>query len=171
MDDPPKASNGRPKIRPPLSPIEWLLVLATFVGAIFTIVLLAVRWPALPASVPSHFGISGQPNAYGGKGTLIFLVVLAAALAIGLSWLCRYPWTHNYPRVITEENAARQYRLARVLFRWMGLEWVALFAYMEWTIIQAGLTNGGLGLWFLPIAVATLILTFLIYFPAAARAK
>ena len=121
MDDAPKAPNGRPKIRPPLSLVEWLLVLATFVGAIFTIVLLAVSWPALPASVPSHFGVSGRPDAYGGKGTLIFLAVLAVlavAFAIGFALLCRYPWTYNYPWVITEENAApvpsRSYLVALV---------------------------------------------------------
>lgn len=170
MEDLAKPPNGRPKIRPPLSAMEWLLALATFVGTLFTIIILMVNWSALPASIPSHFGVSGQVDAYGPKGGPVVLAILSVVFAIGFTVLCRYPWVYNYPQTITEANATQQYRLAQSVTRWVGLEGVAVFAYLEWAIIQDALGKpGDLGVWFVPLVILLPIATVVISIRAAVR--
>lgn len=66
-------------------------VLAAFV------VLVAVSWADLPAQVPIHWGLSGQANGYGSRGTsLVFLSVLAVvpvAEAVRVHLRRRRPFT------------------------------------------------------------------------------
>jgi len=51
---------------------------------------LAMRWPALPAVVPTHFNAQGQANGYSSKKLLIVLAVgLPAALYLLLYFLPR----------------------------------------------------------------------------------
>lgn len=47
---------------------------------------LALIWNQLPETVPTHFGLNGQPDAYGSKWTLIIL----SAVSIGMYFLMRY---------------------------------------------------------------------------------
>ena len=50
------------------------------------LVYLIMVWNQLPEIVPTHFGISGKPDAYGPKWTLIIL----SAVSIGTYFLLRY---------------------------------------------------------------------------------
>jgi uncharacterized membrane protein len=50
------------------------------------LVYLMLVWNQLPEIVPTHFGISGKPDAYGAKWTLIIL----SAVSIGMYFLLRY---------------------------------------------------------------------------------
>ena len=50
------------------------------------LIYLAFVWDQLPEIVPTHFGISGQPDAYGPKWTLIIL----SAVSVGIYFLLRY---------------------------------------------------------------------------------
>lgn len=50
------------------------------------LVYLILVWNQLPEIVPTHFGISGKPDAYGPKWTLIIL----SAVSIGMYFLLRY---------------------------------------------------------------------------------
>jgi uncharacterized membrane protein len=47
---------------------------------------LALVWNQLPETVPTHFGISGKPDAYGPKWTLMLL----SAVSVGMYFLLRY---------------------------------------------------------------------------------
>lgn len=56
-------------------------------GIIVTpLVYLMIVWNQLPEIVPTHFGISGKPDGYGAKWTLIIL----SAVSIGMYFLLRY---------------------------------------------------------------------------------
>lgn len=50
------------------------------------LIYLAFVWNQLPEIVPTHFGVSGQPDAYGPKWTLIIL----SAVSVGIYFLLRY---------------------------------------------------------------------------------
>jgi hypothetical protein len=50
------------------------------------LVYLLMVWNQLPEIVPTHFGISGKPDAYGSKWTLSIL----SAVSIGMYFLLRY---------------------------------------------------------------------------------
>ena len=47
-------------------------------------------YPSLPPTIPTHFGLSGKPDGYGGKETLIYTTVLLAGLALGLYLLIKF---------------------------------------------------------------------------------
>lgn len=63
---------------PPLDYIEWIA------GGIIILhfILIGMKYSGLPARIPTHFGIDGQPDSWGSKATILALPVLAAALFI-----------------------------------------------------------------------------------------
>jgi uncharacterized membrane protein len=158
-----RRSEPRPHIRPPRSPVEIVCLLVTTIGALALLGLTVYWWPRLPAIIPTHFGIDGAPNAYGSKSTILFLPALLLLLTALFSALARYPWAFNYPVVITQENAARQYRRGRTLLAVVNAFMAALFAVIQWQVIQATLGSAGhLGAFFSPAVIVIFVVLVLI---------
>ena len=136
----------RPIIQIPATPSEIIL---EFIGilALFAMIFLLVKyWPVLPEKIPTHFGLSGKPDGWGGKESLLFLPVLGMFMYVIMWWLSRYPQIYNYPVQITEENAPIQYLLGRKVINCLRTSSVILFGYLEWTSIKAALAeSSGLG--------------------------
>jgi len=125
----------RPHIRPPLTTGEIAAIAITIAGLLFTIVPLAIVWSSIPSTIPTHFDITGQPNAYGSRAALLIYPGVALAITLLFQGLCRFPWVFNYPVRITEGNALRQYKRGRLLLRWVNaLAW--LFGLIEWRAIE-----------------------------------
>jgi uncharacterized membrane protein len=163
---------SRPKIDVPRSSTEVILEFASLLGIIFIIYLLWRYWGALPARIPTHYNFSGQPDGWGGKGTLLILPGVTFFIFIMLTVLERFPRIYNYPVVITPTNAARQYVLARMLLSWLKFEIVWFFAYIEWKTIQVGLGQaGGFGPAIVLFFVGATIASTVIYFWQARLAK
>lgn len=168
----PTQSNPRPVLDLPRSSFEKTLDIFGALGLLFMIVMLAYYWSSLPERIPSHFGISGQPDAWNGKGLLLVLPSISAGLYIGLTILSRYPHIYNYAWPITPENAATQYRLARQMIIVFKTEIVWLFAYVIWQTIQTALGRAqGLGEAFLPIFLSTIFGTLILYLYKAYQAR
>jgi len=125
----------RPVLDLPRSSFEIVGELLALVGVIVTVAILLYAWPDLPDRVPTHFGVTGEPDSWGRKATVLFPPLVMMVLYTGLTILNRFPHAFNYPRVITEENAPRQYGLARTLMTWLKAELTWLFAYLEWSIV------------------------------------
>src|SRR5437899_6231022 len=106
---------SRPVLHLPRTQFEKLLEVLTAVGLIILIAVTVWGYIALPAVIPTHYGFSGAPNGYGGKGNLLTLPIVCICLAVLLTVLSRYPHIYNYSWPITAENAPRQYYLARLL--------------------------------------------------------
>ncbi len=142
----------RPKIKPSYNFSEKLVQAMALFSLIGLIALTVSAMPGLPEKIPTHFGANGSPDDWGGKGSLLLLPMISAVLYVPLTILERFPWVYNYVVEITEENAARQYRLARETLEWLKLITTALFFYLQWQTVQAakGLSDG-LGAWFLPV--------------------
>ena len=68
--------------------ISTILPVLLFAG---TAVALALLWEQIPAEVPTHFGISGAPDAWGGKRSLWAQVGGGAALFVVLLVLSFFP--------------------------------------------------------------------------------
>ncbi len=154
----------RPRIRPPRSSLERFCVGVTVVGLLALLAVTAWWWPQLPATIPIHFGVNGQPNGYGSKAWILFLPVLLLAMTIAFTALARYPWIFNYPVVITPENAEQNYRRGRTLLEVVNAVVAALFAVIQWQTVRlaAGAAHD-LGPAFSPLA----IILFVILFPLA----
>ena len=163
---------SRPVLSIPRTPYETLLVALTVLGVIAVLIIAAWGWLILPATIPTHYGISGTPNAYGGKGGLLILPILSICLATLLTFVSRFPHSFNYPWAITEENAPRQYYLARLLMRWLALEIVLMMCGLQWLIIQAAQSHSASSiLLVIPVLVVALTVTIVLYLVSASRAR
>lgn len=126
--------------------LEQVLDRFSLAGVLFVVVLLAAVWDRLPARVPTHFGMSGAPNAWGSRNSLLLFAIVPLVIHVGLTVLSRVPWLYNYPVKVTEENFERLYRQGRGLILWLRTEIVWLFAVLGWKTIQvATVQASGLG--------------------------
>lgn len=152
------SSVRRSKLKLTYSFSEKLLQILSFVALTVLVVLTICAMAGLSTKIPTHFGVGGSPDSWGGKGSLLLLPIMGGVLYLSLTILERFPWIYNYPVEITKENAARQYGLARRLLEWMKFILTGTFLYLQWQTIQVakGL-SGGFGVWFLP---AFLLLLF-----------
>lgn len=149
---------ARPKIRQPYSQPERLLQIVTLIILVGLIGLTVFSMIGLPGRIPSHFGVDGHPDGWSGKGSLLFLPILAVLFYTGLTLLERFPWIYNYPVEITEQNAAAQYKLSRLLLEWGKFAIITVFLYIQWQTarVAKGL-SGGIGPWFLPVFLVVIL--------------
>ena len=166
-------NRSRPVLHLPRTPFEVLLEVLTVLGSIAVIAMTVWGYFALPARIPTHYGLSGAPNAYGGKGSLLGLPIVSICLAVLLTVLSRYPHIYNYPWPITAENAPRQYSLARLLLRWITLEMVWMLCGLQGLIIQSAQSHHAPDaiLLLIPAFVLVLFVTIILYIGSAARAR
>jgi len=148
----------RPVLRLPLTPIEGALIALIALGLIALIVPLALAWPTLPATVPSHFGLSGRPDASSGKGSLLTLPIIAIVFTVFALVLLPFPHVFNYPTRITPANAERMYRFGRGVLLAVVLLMVGSFAYLSARTLQVAQGHAaGLPGWFTGAAIALVV--------------
>lgn len=126
----------RPRLEIPRTFPDYVAEILSLTGVFAGLILLAVVWTDLPGQVPRHFGFSGEPTAWSGRWSVVFPIVLALGLYIGLTLIARYPHIFNYPIAITPENATIQYRLARSLIIWLKVLSVWMFVVIVWSQVR-----------------------------------
>ncbi len=164
---------SRPVLHLPRTPLEVLLEALTVFGIIAITAMTAWGWFILPAIIPTHYGLLGMPNAYGGKRSLLTIPILSVCLAVLLTVLSHFPHWCNYPWQITIENAPRQYALVRLLLRSLTLEVVWMLCGLQGLIIQSAQSHYAPDaiLLLIPAFMLTMIVTIILYLRAAARAR
>jgi uncharacterized membrane protein len=163
---------SRPKIDVGRNSLDNTLEVLSALGIIFLFYLVWHAWAVLPDRIPTHYNFSGQPDGWGGKGTLLILPIITLILFATFAILQRFPRFYNYPVPITESNAKRQYILARYLLGWLNFEIVWFFAYIEWRTVQVALGQAkGLGPAAVFVLLATTIGSIAIYIILAYKAK
>lgn len=156
----------------PLSQMELFLEIAAAMGILFSLTILIRSWNMLPDIVPTHFGISGTPDAWGGKNSLLLLPAVSGGLYLLLTILGRFPGIYNYPVTITETNYLIQYYLARSLLAWIKTEIIWMFVWLNWLTIQTALGNqAGLGWAAMPVILIVITVTIVAYFQQAFQAR
>ncbi len=165
-------NRSRPVLHLPRTPFETLLEALTALGIITILAMTVWGWLTLPAIIPTHYGISGAPNAYGGKEVLLIVPIISICLAVLLTFMSRYPHHFNYAWPITAENAPRQYSLVRLFLRWITLEIAWMLCGLQWIAIQAAHGPPGGPILLIPLAIApVVIVTGIIYICIAVRAR
>jgi uncharacterized membrane protein len=112
-----------------------MLLTLSVMGLLALLGLTAYWWSALPGTIPTHFDAAGQPNAYGPRASILFLPGLALGLTTLFTVVAQYPWTFNYPVIITAENAERNYVRGRRLLAALNALMVCAFTVIQWQII------------------------------------
>jgi len=147
----------RPVLDLPPTSTDIVLEILSALGMLVLVYLFVHAWATLPETIPTHFDIHGEPDGWGSKSTLVMLPIIALVLYAFMTIINRYPHVFNYIVPITEENAERQYRLGQGIMRWVKLEVVWLFVYIEWATIRTANGQGdGFGILFVPIVVIVL---------------
>ena len=101
-------------------------VLALLGSTLFVIIM----WPQIPDQIPTHYNFAGEADGYGGKGSLIFMMVLAWFMFILITVLMRFPNTWNMPVKVTAENKARLYSITKAMLEVIKMLVSLLFAVM-----------------------------------------
>ncbi len=154
------SENNRPKIHLKRSSLEILLEIITIVALIAAWYYIIIMWNEIPNIVPTHFNFKGQANSYGNKDSLFILPIISTVIFIIFNILSMFPQILNYPVKITEENAEKQYKNAKLLLMVLMTELSVLFLYIEWGSIHSALTaSSGIATVFLPISSLILIVT------------
>lgn len=138
----------------------WIRVAANLL-TVMTALTVAIGYAWLPDSIPTHFNLAGQPDAWGSKGSVWMLVVVNIVIVGGLTLLSRYPKVFNYPAPVTEENAQTLYRAGEQMMVWLACLVAILFA----AIVASTLFGFNVA----PILVPTLIAVFLSLIVGLAR--
>lgn len=131
---------ARPILKLPLKPLDKALEI---IGVFLLIILwgwVVYVYPLLPATIVTHFNLSGEADGWGNKITLFSLPAVGSVLYMGLTILNRYPHIFNYTVIITDENALTQYSFATRLIRVLKLVVLAIFLAIA---IQASVISGG----------------------------
>jgi uncharacterized membrane protein len=162
---------NRPKIKIPRTFLENILDVAAIILFIAGAVNLIMQWSSIPGTVPIHFNGAGEPDGWGSKVNLWILLVIGSMMWVLLTVLEKFPHVYNY-LFLTEENAERQYKNARLMLNVIKNEILFFFVYMSWvsTEVAKG-ENDGLGLWILPIFIITITGTIAFFIVRSIKLK
>lgn len=94
------------------------------VGALCLFV--AFTYGDLPDTVPTHFGFSGEADAWGAKSTVWVLMGVNVLMVGLLAWLSTNPRWFNYPSDITKDNAQYLYREGERMMVWLSVALMVL---------------------------------------------
>ena len=148
---------ARPKIKINLTQFDKVLEIGGIMLLVIMWTLTAFNYYQSPDTIPIHFNLSGQPNGYGSKMTLLFLPLIPTAIYFGLTQLNKYPHIYNYMTKITEENAKRQYTIATRMIRILKFSIVLIFIIdiLSTLLMTLGVADG-LGAWSFPLTILIL---------------
>jgi uncharacterized protein DUF1648 len=125
----------------------------------------------LTGRIPTHFGIDGQPNAWGEPKMLLLLPGFAAALFLLMTIVGRFPSSFNYPVRVTPQNRERLQQIALNMVAALTAETVSLFAILQYFIIQSvRLQRNGLPPALMLISIVVIFLTIGTHILAMRRA-
>ncbi len=103
-----------------------------------------ITWTALngpdrlPARIPTHFDISGNPNGWGSPNTLLLIPIVATGMYLLITVLASIPTTRvNLPVRVTAANLPFIQEQTRDMVSWIKVEMICLFTYVQISIIQA----------------------------------
>jgi len=151
---------GRPRIKIGLEPHDKVIQIFGFIGVLFLIGLPAYYYAQLPEIIPRHYDATGKPDGFSGKAIIWTLPLIGVVMYMGMHWLSKLPHLYNYPQKITEENAETLYKSAVRMIRTLNSIISCSFAYLTYATIRTALgTQEGLGRWFTPVLVLSLIIT------------
>lgn len=162
----------RPVIKITPSRLDWTVEIISAAALATTMILVLFYYRALPDKIPSHYDMTGQPDSYGTKTTMILLACIGIFLYAILTIVSRFPHVFNYPVEITETNAAVQYDNAIRMLRYIKLVIVCQFAYLTYSsmMIARG-DQSSLGVVFLPMSLVLLFGVISIFIVKAYKYK
>jgi uncharacterized membrane protein len=132
---------NRPKIKVPVESIDLIIDLIILALLLLMWSYVLVSYTSLPETIPSHFNAQGEVDGYSSRSSIWLLMVISTIMAVGMYVLTKYPHIHNYLVEITEENAARNYKMSCRLLRFVNLFTTLIMLYIVYSIIEKAAGN------------------------------
>ena len=143
----------------PFTPLQTVSLLLGGLCLLGTIGILWWHWPEIEAIIPTHYGLSGQPDAWGSKNSLLPLLALDVLIYLGIAILLFFPKIWNVPYPFTAETVVWTYQQMRSMMCLLALVVAVGFGY----IIYASFSAGQLSLIFLAIFMIALFFPIIYY--------
>ena len=131
------------------APVLKAVVAAPAVLAAAAVAILLVAWSSLPAEVPIHWGVSGQPDDWAPRTLVVGLLLVFAIV----------PPILSYPRIIKRGTPPRSRLLAAA-----GLSMTAILVLGIALVTIADADGGASGNWVLLVVIAMFVVPFLILY-------
>jgi uncharacterized membrane protein len=136
-----------------LKEAAMLMVLDSFCG-----VLLILSWwlalavyARLPDTIPVHFDLSGEPDAWGGK-LMVFLLPAVQAILLAIQFVVFY--------VVAGRESKPMPEAMKLPLHLLMLELQALFTWLTWRTTETAFGRAqSLGVWFLPVTLLVILAT------------
>ena len=154
-----------PKLKIKLDTYDKVLEILGAAALMLIIMLPFNYFGQLPEVIPSHFNAMGMADSYSSKAVIFVLPSIGFILYMALHTLNRYPHIFNYPKTITTENIAQQYRAATKLIRLINTIIILAFTFITYaTILTALDLQSGIPSIFQYIFLGSLLGSFVLYF-------
>lgn len=114
---------------------------------------LVIRWPSIPDKLPMHYNFAGEIDRWGGKGEVLFLVVMVWILYLMISLVEHFPSVWNTGVQVTLENRMRVYRTLKYMVKTLKLAMTLVFTFLIFNTV-AGTPLPG---WFSAVYVILII--------------
>jgi len=162
----------KPKINPSLATTDYIIEAVGAISFLYMIAQLIVEYPEINDQVAIYFNSSGKADDWGDKSTLLILPIVTISLYVGMTVLTRYPYVFNYPVQITEENATKQYQLAKSLIIMLKAGIAGIFAFIQYQTIRISSGDAeGLGSFFIIVVMLVSSSPIVLYIILARRHK
>ncbi|MFT4412306.1 DUF1648 domain-containing protein [Fredinandcohnia humi] len=142
--------SSRPILKIPKTMSEKIMDVLSILLLVGMYVFIIFSWNELPDRVPAHFNAAGEPDRWGGKGSVLVLPIVATFLLKTTMILNKFPHIFNYPVEVTKENAEPLYVTSRKMLSTLNLFIMFFFTIGVWETVQVAFGKAGLGMWYLP---------------------
>ena len=136
---------------PKLNAYQMILAVLTVILVIAGIVATLIYFPSLPDKLPAHYGINGNVDRYGGKGTAFILPIVNLIMFIMFAFFILSPKILENPKTKKPLNPLFKPLIAKETLSMLidcGFMCALLMDYMQiFTLTQKPLNT--LGVWIL----------------------
>lgn len=122
----------RPVVRLKMATLELVVEAVALAGIVANVILFLYYWPKLPDVAAAGIGSAGLSRS----AMFSFVTLLPMIIYVGATLLGLFPSSFKYPVKITQDNAAREYRLAADMLRVVKAEVVVCMLILEWVFIN-----------------------------------
>ncbi len=153
-------------------PYTWFQRIALILSitmVLWMFLYLIFHWQSLPDRIPTHFGISGEADAWGGKNFLWFMPFFSGAMFLLMAVVTHFPACWNVSASVNDRNRNFVYRQTKNMLCALNFSITLMSFYIQLCTVKASSLHGG----FLPVILIAFIggpLVWIVYISRKAKA-
>ncbi len=152
---------GHHKIKIEISLADKLIETVSVIILLIIFFLPQYYYNDLPAKIPIHFNISGQPDNYADKVLIWLLPFISLFFYLGFTILERMPHILNYPVYSKLDKNKEQNKIAVRILRFLLLVVLASFLFLVYGTINVALQQWK-GIGSMPVIIIVLLILLIL---------